>query len=121
MVSIAALALIGFVATWSLRTTTDAPAAAADAFLGALVDERFDDAFAMLCASDRSGHSVDEFRHAVSPFAAGLEGHDAYTLDPSGDRRTVHFTVDYGNRTDQFDLDVVRHNDGTWQVCSFLD
>lgn len=110
---------IGASSWLGVRANTDAPTRAADEFLDSLVDERFDDAYAQLCASDRSQRSADEFAHAVSELTRGLRGHDAFTLDPTGTTRTVHFTLDYGHRTDEFDLDVVANN-GTWQVCNFL-
>jgi hypothetical protein len=107
--------------SWSaLRTTTDEPSAAADVFLRALVDERWADAHARLCPADRARFDVDEFTHAVSQLTAGLEGHDAFTLDPAGATRRVHYTLDYGDRTDEFDLDVDRV-DGEWLVCRFLE
>ncbi len=120
IVSLVALAVIGFGATWALRTTTDAPAAAADEFLGALVAGRTEYAYAQLCVADRVARTKAEFAHAVSDLTRDLEGHDAFTLDPAGKTRTVHYTLDYGSRTDQFDLDVTRAPDGTWQVCNFL-
>jgi hypothetical protein len=121
IVSLVGLALIGVGATWALRTTTNAPSAAADEFLGALVAGRTEYAYAQLCVSDREARTKAEFAHAVSDLIRGLEGHDAFTLDPAGETRTVHYTLDYGSRTDQFDLDVTRAADGTWQVCNFLN
>jgi hypothetical protein len=121
IVSLIALGAIGVGTAWALRTTTDAPAAAADEFLGALVDERTDDAYAQLCLADREARTEAEFAHAVSDLIRDLESHDAFTLDPAGETRTVHYTLEYGTRTDQFDLDVTRTDDGTWHVCNFLD
>ena len=120
IVSLVALSLIGIGTAWALRTATDAPAAAADEFLAALVGERTDAAYAQLCTADRDARTEAEFAHAVSDLIRGLEGHDAFTLDPAGETRTVHYTLDYGSRTDQFDLDVTRSADGTWRVCNFL-
>lgn len=110
---------IGATSWLGIRATTDAPTRAADEFLDSLVDGRFDDAYAQLCASDRLERSADEFAHAVSELTRGLRDHDAFTLDPTGTRRSVHFTLDYGSRTDEFDLDVVADN-GSWQVCHFF-
>lgn len=105
---------------WALRATTSAPTAAADAFLDALIDGRTADAYDRLCPADRDTRSLDEFAHAVSELTRDVVAHEAYTLDPAGDTRTVHYTLDYGNRTDEFDLDVDRADDGTWRVCRFL-
>ena len=110
---------IGATSWLAVRVTTDAPTRAADEFLDALVAERFDDAYSQLCPADRAERSADEFAHAVSGLTADLRGHDAFTLDSIGDTRTVHFTLAYGNRTDEFDLEVVASN-GTWQVCNFF-
>jgi hypothetical protein len=119
LLSIVATSAIGATSWLAVLASTDAPTRAADEFLEALVDGRHDDAYADLCEADRSERSADEFAHAVSDLSRGLRGHDAFTLDPTGDTRTVHFTLDYGSRTDEFDLDVVEAN-GTWHVCHFL-
>jgi hypothetical protein len=114
------LAVVAGGSWWALRATTSAPTAAADAFLDALIDGRTAAAYARLCPADREARTLDEFAHAVSELTRGVVAHEAATLDPVGDTRTVHYTLDYGDRTDEFDLDVDRAADGTWQVCRFF-
>jgi hypothetical protein len=119
LLALVSIVTIGAASWWFVRHATDAPGRAANHFLDALVDERFDDAYASLCVEDRRARSAPEFEHAVSDLVRGLEAHDAFTLDPTGSTRTVHYTLDYGDRTDEFDLDVVARN-GEWYVCHFL-
>ncbi len=117
--SVLALASLGGAAWWAMQRATTAPVDAVDAFFTDLEAGRDDRAWSRLCAADRARVSRADFPVAVSEARRGLEGHDVFSFDPIGDRRDVHYELDYGTRTDRFDVDVVRE-DGSWRLCNFF-
>lgn len=119
LASVLALAAVGGAAWWGMQRATTAPVAAVDAFLTDLEAGRDDRAWSRLCAADRERVRRAEFPDAVADARRGLAGHDVFSFDPVGDRRDVHYELDYGARTERFDVEVVSE-DGAWRLCNFF-
>jgi hypothetical protein len=102
------------------------PTGALNVFLSDLKAERDAHAWTQLCAADRREVSqaafVSAWRHQRAKYGASITEIDAFTFEPLGNVRHLHYRLEFRDEKVQantYPVNVVRE-DGRWRVCSFF-
>ena len=120
---VAALLALGSV---GLYFAVRAPTGSLNSFLFDLRARRDAHAWTQLCRADQREVSQDEFvaawREQRAKYGAVIDTIDAFTFEPFGTTRHLHYRLSFRNDTVQantYPVDAVREG-GQWKVCGFF-
>jgi DNA-directed RNA polymerase specialized sigma24 family protein len=102
------------------------PTGALNRFLSDLEARRDAHAWTRLCAADRRDVSqatfVSAWRHQRAKYGASIDTIDAFTFEPFGNVRHLHYRLAFRDdkvQANTYPVNVVRE-DGRWKVCNFF-
>jgi hypothetical protein len=124
--SLAVVSVVIVLGSIGIYFAVRAPTDALNGFLSDLAAERDAHAWTQLCAADRREVSqaafVSAWRHQRAKYGASIDTVDAFTFEPFGSVRHLHYRLAFRGEKVQantYAVNVVRE-DGRWKVCSFF-
>jgi hypothetical protein len=124
--SLAAVTVVAVLGSIGLYFAVRGPTGALNAFLFDLKARRDEHAWTQLCAADQRQVSqaafVAAWRRQRSKFGASIDQIDAFTFEPFGRVRHLHYRLSFRHdkvQANTYPVDLVRE-DGRWKVCGFF-